>query len=321
MSRIWSRIIAVLTVAFACSALASADVPPPGAHGVVKRFANVSATIENFSPLQFDARPTALTSDRRGGVWFGLGNTLEHIDRAGRVTSVTLPWLWDIGGMSYDGRGRLWFSLVQSGRIGTLVDGQLVTRVVVARHNFPDLRSIAFDRYDALWFIDWGRRSIGRRAADGGVTERPLRDGDYPDSLALCGKRAYVAAYGEPYGGGEILSTGIDLNASPVEAWKGDGRPSVACDHGTRLKFAYSDDARLFAAADSGVLSLQPQRALSENEHVRLERFGDDRSFELTLPFEDVSTVTQTEDGTIWIGLWEPQSIVRIRLDPEAKAR
>jgi hypothetical protein len=342
MSRISSCIIAVLTAAFAGSALASADVPPPGAHGVVKRLANVPATFENFSPLQFDARPTALTSDRRGGVWFGLGNTLEHIDRASRVTRVTLPWLWDIGGMSYDGRGRLWFSLGQSGRIGTLVDGQLVTRVLVPRHDFPDIRGIAFDRIGALWFLDVGRRSIGRRAADGVVAERPLGDRHSPVAFAFCRGVANIATVDGIHGGGEIVSFGTDLNASTVQAWAGAGRPSVACDRRTKLRFSYAsfhntsyrgesdarstvqsvspveDNERLFEAEDGAVLSVGQQyviKGFGEDRRLRIERLGDDRPFTMTLPFQDANTVTQTGDGTLWIGLSAPQSIVRVRLD------
>lgn len=176
-------------------ALLIAAIPFPGQHSEhPKYWAAVHRWVTNYSPYSYSGRISALTGDGKGGVWFGINSSLEHIDAGGRMSQYVMPeWLWEIYGFARDGTGRLWFSLGQSGRIGTIrSDGSLQTRVVVPRRFFPDIRDIAFDADGALWFTDFGRRSVGVLSSGGILREEPLND-PYATHVVLQNGRPYLA--------------------------------------------------------------------------------------------------------------------------------
>ena len=181
----------------ALAALLIAAIPFPGQHSErPKYWAAVHRWVTNYSPYSFSGRISALTGDGNGGVWFGVNSSLEHIDAGGRMSQYVMPeWLWEIYGFARDPSGRLWFSLGQSGRIGTIrSDGNLQTRIVVPRRFFPDIRDIAFDANGTLWFTDFGRRSVGMLTSGGNLREEPLND-PYATHIALKNGRPYVAYY------------------------------------------------------------------------------------------------------------------------------
>jgi streptogramin lyase len=183
----------------ALAALLIAAIPFPGQHSAhPKYWPAVHRWVTNYSPYSYGGEIHGLISDTAGGVWFGDYNSLEHIDAAGRMSQYLMPeWLWEIYGFARDRFGRLWFSLGQSGRIGTIdSNGTLYTRIVVPRRFMPDLREIAFDSGGNLWFMDFGRRSVGVLSAQGVLREQPVND-SYSTHLILRNDRPYLAYYSE----------------------------------------------------------------------------------------------------------------------------
>ena len=108
---------AILLASLALTRVSRADVPPPGTHGAPKRW-QIGVTVTNFSPFAFDGPIVGLTPDKRGGVWFGLGRTLEHIDATGRMQNyeVSREPLWSKRAR-WDGRFQR--SLADSDSCGT----------------------------------------------------------------------------------------------------------------------------------------------------------------------------------------------------------
>jgi hypothetical protein len=247
----------IVLASLALTRVSRADIPLPGTHGSPKRW-QIGITVTNFSPFAFDGPIVALTPDKRGGVWFGLGRTLEHIDATGKMQNfeASSEWLWQIGGIAYDPSGRLWFSLGQSGRVGTIDShGRLQTRILVARDDFPDIRTIAFDAKGTLWFQDVGRRSIGRRLVDGSVREIPLPDKGYLNPLStgdltICNSQIWIAASSNhlradgsysapPYVA--LYAVQGDLHAlRRVHTWTHEGHSSIACDSQGNLWFTHA---------------------------------------------------------------------------------
>jgi len=197
----------LLCLAFV-SAAARADIPPPGSHSVLAKYwDSIDRWVTNYSPYSYSMPIADLISDNDGGVWFGVGPSLEHIDRGGRMSQRNMPeYLWDIFGFARDPGGRLWFSLGQSGRIGTIdPDGSLRTRVIVPRRFDPDIHEIAFDPDGILWFRDYGRGSIGRVSPDGDLLEIPIAD-RYETRFTLCGRHPYISTFRWDTDIGEIKS-------------------------------------------------------------------------------------------------------------------
>jgi len=349
---------AILLASLALTRVSRADVPPPGTHGAPKRW-QIGVTVTNFSPFAFDGPIVGLTPDKRGGVWFGLGRTLEHIDATGRMQNyeVSREPLWRIGGIAYDPSGHLWFSLGQSGRVGTVdSNGRLQTRILVARNDFPDVRSIAFDAQGTLWFQDVGRRSIGRRLADGSAREIPIPDNGYSNplrtgELTICNSQIWIAANnnhiradgsrGATPAYDAIYAVQGDLHAlRRIHTWFHEGYSSIACDsHGnlwfTHVPYIWASLAGFidrsnavherevddqyqrvyagwngslwFAGYDSKQLAWSTRRFLLSHE------IGD-RTVEWLLPIPaSTGSLTTTADGSVWLGVVYPHSVVRLR--------
>lgn len=343
------RHLALWTVAIAlffASSPAVADFPPPGAHSPhAKYWPTAKRWVTNFSPFSFEGHVVGLTPDGYGGVWFGIGSTIEHISRDGSMQNYPLPeWLWQVSGVARDGAGRLWFSLGQSGRIATIDrNNHIRTVVVVARKHWPDIRSLAFAPDGALWFWDYGRQSIGRRDEDGRVLERPMPDGEFATGMARCGSTTFASAQGPR--GNTIYSVDAKLRFASVYALPLGADVSMACDGNGRLWFAinsrgkpengYIDRAgaahveysNLLAesampAQDGGVWFIGFRSAGSTPDpHSRaiLVRKRNGATYEMTLPIYPYllqPSIASTSDGTIWITTVYPHSVVRLAPQP-----
>jgi len=147
--------------------------------------------------------------------------------------------------------GRVWFSLGQTGFIGTIdADGTPRTSVLVQRRYLPDIRAIAFATNGTLFFLDLGRRSIGRRLPDGHVDEVPIPGGAYAERMTLCGSDIWIAASSKllafpqaslaaprsiPVGSGYISSLGCDGQRRIVAAYKSFTKADVRVLRGNRF--------------------------------------------------------------------------------------
>jgi streptogramin lyase len=339
LPKAWRSAMA-LAISFSLAAnVARADIPPGGTHGVSKSWPAARATATNFSPFVGD-HIRNLTPDQQGGLWFSDAGTLEHVDRSGAMRNyvITQEWLWYPMGITRDTTGRLWFSLGQSGRIGMLDKlGRVQTQKLVARANFPDIRDIAFDRQGVLWFNDFGRRSVGRRTAQGRVKEIPVPGGAYPLGLTICNSKMWVVAKGN--GGDALYTVRGDLRSlQPARTWRNSGNLTIACDARGVLWYAHSpyQDSAVEGSVDrENAVHEEATRfryeqvhggwngsiwftGFDSSEHLILETMVDKHRVERTLPI--LLTVfgdqfTTTADGAAWLTVRYPHSLVRVRFD------
>jgi len=334
----------LMIVAALYGGVARAKIPPPGTHGVSKYWTEADADVTNFSPFAFNAAIGALTPGKHGGIWFGLGQTLEHIDRRGHMRNyqVSNEWLWEVSGISYDGSGHLWFSLGQSGRIGTIdAHGETHTEVLVARRYFSDIRAIEFDSLGTLWFQDVGRRSVGRRTRSGHVKEIPVPRGDYPTSLEICNSRVWVAARGRQSNAIYFVRGNLH-SLQRVKIQLPSGIVSIACDAQGTLWFAdaayqalstvgYIDRRGLVHVQTSflfdervhhgyrGSIWFSGFSAMSERDwtssRLVLMHVSHGHQKAVTLPIGFAAfqnSLATTSDHALWLGLSFPESIVRL---------
>jgi hypothetical protein len=237
------RCLLVLALLAASTGTVFGDFPPPGQHSSSPKFwRSANRWIENFSPFDFSARIAGLKPDGSGGLWFGLGRTLEHINRSGVMQSVTVSpnWLWQVWSLARDPSHRLWFSIGQSGRIGTIdANGRIHTEVLVPRRYFPDIRQIAFASDGTLFFLDLGRRSIGRRTSDGTVDEVPLPHDRYPVDFTFCNGRPWVVAR-SPRRIGIFVASSDLRELREFYPFRDNGLVSLGCDSHSDVWFTYS---------------------------------------------------------------------------------
>ena len=337
--------VVVSLLLLALCARGDADIPAPGNHGITKYWPAARAYVTNFSPFAYDGRITALTPDRAGGVWFGAGSTAERIERDGRMHdyAVSDSWLWAVSGFSYDPAGRLWFSLGQSGRIGTVdASGAVHTQIVVPRRDFPNLRTIAFDKRGSLWFEDTGRDSIGVRTRNGVFRERPLPAGGTPWAMTVCNGRAWVVSSAE-YGRWITLYkvAGLLDRFQPIRQLP-NGWPSLACDAKGNVWYASAVyqgksridiidvrgdlrerelplwNARVYGAGDGSIwVAGLNQEYSSRRGQLVIARVGDNARLVAPrmLPWRvnfDYSLAV-TDPRTAWINLAFPHSVMRMR--------
>ena len=254
-------------------------VPLPGQHTATPKYwAEIDRWVTNFSPYSFSGSIAQPVMDDDGGLWFGVGQTAEHIDARGRMTSsvfATGPRT-NIYGAARAPDGRVWFSLGQTGFIGMIdPEGTPRTRVLVQRRYLPDIRAIAFATNGALFFLDRGRSSIGRRSPDGHVDEVPIPGG--ATQMTLCGDDIWVDGYSN--GSPKLIAFPQTSLAAPTPIRVGSGSiTSLACDGQHRVVAAYNR----YAGYDGAVL--------------RGNRSGLRAVSELAL---QVSFVSASPDGTI----------------------
>ncbi|MEO9170834.1 MAG: hypothetical protein ABI282_00285 [Candidatus Baltobacteraceae bacterium] len=339
----------IIALALVLASPAVADIPPPGQHTASPKFWKTAHRwVTNFSPFAFDGPVTGLISDRSGGAWFGLGQTVEHISSFGAVQNYTITkqWLWQVWSLARDPSGRIWFSLGQSGRIGTLDKyGRAYTLVVVARRFNPDIRKIVFAPNGDLWFQDYGRASIGRRSSDGSVKEIPTANGAWPIDIEFCNGRMWAVTQGNAHDAIYRIDGNLD-SVFRFHDWKRYGESSLACDAGGRLWYShfsayrtysrqgYIDrdggtyeaaamlqDERVFSAPDRGTVWFSGFRSFAPTAYDRarltlLERNGKGQTVnDMTLPIPwpvFSGTLTAARDGTVWLGIWYPHSVVRL---------
>lgn len=239
------KIIAWTVVLLLTTAIAALGAfPPPGHHSVAPKYwPGPKLHVVNYSPYDYSSPVDAMIADRHGdGIWYAIGSSIEHLDRNGNMHVVWTSdeWLWRIYGMTYDAQGRLWFSLGQSGRIAMLdARGRVHIEHLVARYHFPDIRDIAFDSRGSLWFVDVGRRSIGRRLEDGTVREVPIeasiaKASAWPYVLAMCAGKPYIGAGDSTQS--FVLTSSPDLSTlSVIKAGGSTLWSSPVCDAEGRL--------------------------------------------------------------------------------------
>ncbi len=234
-----------LAIASMLSMLLSASafvVPPPGQHTAIPKYwAEIHRWVTNFSPYAFNGPIAPIVLDDSGGLWFGVGQTAEHIDERGRMTSSVFATgprtqVYDVARAP---DGRVWFGLGQTGLIGTIdADGTPRTEVLVERRFLPDIRAIAFATNGVLFFVDVGRRSIGRRSPDGHVHEVPMPEA-YAAPMTLCGNDVWVAGSSRLFAISQTsLAAPVTIEVAGVEV--GNGRiTSLGCDRQHRIVAAY----------------------------------------------------------------------------------
>lgn len=341
-------IVAVALLASAMSVPSLASIPAPGTHGVSKIWPAIRATAINFSPFSFDAHIVALSPDGSGGVWFGLGETLEHIDRFGAMHNYDTrqSWLWQISGLARDPAGRLWFSLGQSGRIGTFDNhGALQTRIVVARKFFPDIHQIIFGGDGTLWFQDFGRLAVGERTPNGRLREMPLPDGGTPSAIARCDHKLWIATSGRAYDAIYTV-TGNLRSLHRVAMLRRPGRISIACSLAGNLWFAHVPsqdnttssgyiDARGVVHAygvglqsgtvhrgGDGSIWFAGFRASSPREwtsaRLVLIRLAPkhDHAWTLPVPFDAFDDSLTSSGGAVWLSCNNPDSVLKVTFEP-----
>lgn len=195
----WTTVPALaIALALFCSPALAGGVHP-GAHSAQPKYWTRSGHwVTNFSPLDFGGPILGLTPGTSGGVWFGVGNTLQHIDASNRMTMYRMPDpLWLVESVTRGPNNSIWFSAGQSGRLGILdARGTLRFETLVARRNFPDIHGLAVSRSGEVWFVDTGRLSFGHRSLAGIVAEYPAPKDQYPQSVVRCNDLTWAAAGG-----------------------------------------------------------------------------------------------------------------------------
>lgn len=277
---------------------------PRGHHTVhLKYWPRFKWHVTNFTPYELDYRIGNLTPDGAGGLWFSVGNSIEHIGRD--LTIRTFPmheYLWRVSGIALAG-SRTWFSIGQSGKVGVIdQSGRLKLIQVVLRRNFPDLRDIVVKRSGEMWFLDFGRRSIGYRSASGRVVENPLPDVAFPYGLVHCMGRLWVAAarehYGSPLG---VIGQDFKLH------WISVGLPlhsdirTMACDSADRLWMSVSSSFR----ATRSPPGQWPPKFITRAYIARIDRSGHLKE----VPFaQGISGGQLAADsrGGVWLTNWVP---------------
>lgn len=338
-------VLTTALLALFATASASADFPPPGHHSIKPKYWPAAKLhVVNYSPYDYSTRINSMLEDRNGnGIWFTEGATVERIRADGSMQIFRASaddWLWTAYSLTYDRRGRLWFSLGQSGRIGTLDSaGHLRTRILVPRRDFPDIRDIAFASDGSLWFSDVGRNSIGRRYPDGTTREVPVPNLSrqypraWPVHLTLCGERAYVAA--NSAGDSYVFRVSSDLATFvPVSIQHRTRWANIACDHQGRLWLSDADSGREDVTAgtidaagrtrtwspDIEGADMKPDPVegmwFFSNGDMRLEHLSANGRVErrLDVPAHSmyVEDLLFTRSGTIWAGTGFPESIVEM---------
>lgn len=237
------RFVSIWFAAWACFGAASAAGLPPGEHSKTpKLWERVGKHVVNYTPRDFGGRIHALTA-RGDELWFALGNTLEHIERSGRLTSFPMPApQWQVGGIAAGPANTVWFSAGQSGRIG-FVDaaGHYHFQQLVARRFFPDIRDIAPMAGGDLWFLDLGRASFGHRTPSGRVYERHVTGPQAnPSHLAACGGKIWVSST-TPFGLGNFGTLDARARVRPYQLpiMQRGWIEALACDRRQRLWFTY----------------------------------------------------------------------------------
>lgn len=335
-----------LALVFATSCVALADIPLPGQHSARAKFwPSVRRWVVNFSPYAFNGPIVGLHSDGAGGAWFGVGQTVEHITADGRVANyvASTESLWQVRSITTDTAGRIWFSLGQSGRIGTIDrSGRVQTSVLVPRRYNPDIRDITFDRAGTLWFSDVGRRSVGRKTLGLPVEEIALPDAGIPLQVLSCAGRVLVTSWNSN-GASHMYALATDRAALRITASEERNYGRLACDTRGATWFASPSNAGYFdtagrpqtrraafvttavaPAANGGVWFAGYRGELSINlEHrLYLQRVDERKAAQtVTLPIDygDLGGFSVANDGTIWVAIGggnEAYSVVRLSEHP-----
>jgi streptogramin lyase len=298
--------------------------------------------VTNFNPT--DTPVVGLSPDGSGGLWFGAGPNLDHIDRDGRIETypISREWLWSVSGVAIDPHGRRWYSLGQSGRIATL-DGhrRVRTQVLVPRRYFPDIRDLVFDARGTLWFVDSGRSSLGRRTAQGVVREKPFSADVTIHGLVRCGNAIWVTTSRNRES--TIFTIPGDLQSlRAARTWNDYRYISIACDangtlwysamrterttigtidpDGRSREFAESLDGAFVQSGADGSIYLTGEQtgrehcACSTAARLAIFRPHGDHFSATTLPILSWTEVAfaSARNGTLWLAVRDPWSVVRM---------
>ena len=170
------------------------------------------------------------------------------------MTAIRMPEpQWIVSGIAIANR-QVWISAGQSGKIGHVdADGHMRFIQVVPRRDFPDLRDLYVNSAGEMWFIDFGRSSIGYRSTSGRVVENPFSmtaetvvEKQYgtrasPERMAHCMGKFWVAARDSMRSELDV----IDENLRPQPYFV--NRPAhtevydIACDSADRLWIYLTD--------------------------------------------------------------------------------
>jgi len=313
----------------------------PGQHTQwPKYWPSIDRYVTNYTPYELDFRIDDLTPDDDAGLWFSVGHSIEHIDRAGRMESFSMPSDYWLVSSVVIHNNKVFFSAGQSGKIGIIDrDNQLNFIQVVPSRYFPSLRDLVLNRAGEMWFLDVGRKSIGYRSANGRVVENPVPGGAYPIKMQHCMGRLWVSASTDSYGHGGfgVVDSSFHLQwrrldpTSPTNLFVSD----MTCDAKNRLWLTISSGrtsyvarldrkytpfwgaaaaTRIYPARDGGVwiTSWFTPRGRASLIHID----ANDRLTTLELPTQNVSSLADSAEN-IWLATnagGSPISVTRLSL-------
>jgi hypothetical protein len=325
MSRNLPTAILIVTTVLLEASASSADGLPPGQHSAhPKYWPQISKSVINFTPLQFDLAIRNLTPGPSRDLWFSVGSSIEHIDADNKTTSITLPYpQWRVSGIALL-QDSVVFTAGQSGKIGIITPGAVRYIQIVPRQDFPDLRDLIVNDRGEMWFIDAGRRSIGYRSASGRVVEHPFPDNAFPVRLRHCMGKLWVVAI-NAFKGGALYVIDEDLKPQPYLPIvpKPNQASDIACDRMDRLwVVSYYGASTLTVRFDAhgnlkqydgigGNISPDPTDGIwtwanRSTGGVTLLHVAADsakRSYALPIPYYLASDIAIAPDRTIWLAI------------------
>lgn len=248
--------------AFVCAAyviassthVASAGLPA-GQHTLVpKVWSEGPWHVTNYSPSEFHGPIGSLTPGTHNDLWFSVGPSIAHIDSQRKLTTIRMPEdRWVVSGIAIAHR-QIWFSAGQSGKVG-IVDlaGRVRFLQVVPRRDFPDLRDLIINSAGEMWFIDYGRSSIGYRSSAGRVVENPFAPASakvaeipyaervFPTRMMHCMGKIWVSTFGQKGLGLYVIDENLRPQPFFIELPKAGETFDMECDTSDRLWLSVTD--------------------------------------------------------------------------------
>jgi hypothetical protein len=309
----------------------------PGQHTAwPKYWPQVDRYVTNYTPYELDYRIENLVPDNDAGLWFSTGQSIEHIDRHGRMESFSMPsTYWIVSSIVMHG-DKVLFSAGQSGKVGVINrDNELKFTQVVPRRYFPSLRDLVVNRAGEMWFLDVGRKSYGYRSAAGRVVEKPLPENMYPQKMQHCMGRLWVSANALNAQGGKfgVIDNRFKIrwhqlsSYTPADVFVRD----MICDRQDRLWlvlaarnatwiarldreftpfFGVATPSQIAPASDGGIwiTSWYTPRGRATLAHID----GSGHVSSLQLPTENWLDTLADANGTLWLAMNESGSPIAV---------